>query len=81
VLLLLFAAPLFVCAACALGEEDEPGCHADAECGGGFVCRAGACFRLTTGLSPPQDPAEDGGDGGDAGDITDAGEAGPSDSG
>lgn len=34
---------------CALGDEQEPGCHGDGECGGGFVCRAGACFRDTAG--------------------------------
>jgi hypothetical protein len=53
--------------ACALGGDEEPGCRDDAECGGDFVCRAGACFRVTTGLLPPQDPAA--GDAGDAGDA------------
>jgi hypothetical protein len=33
---------------CALGPEDEPGCHEDAECGQGFACVAGACFRATS---------------------------------
>jgi hypothetical protein len=44
--------------ACALGDEDEPGCRSDGECDVGFVCRAGACFRYTTEQSPPHDPAD-----------------------
>jgi hypothetical protein len=48
---------------CALGTEQEPGCHGDGDCGAGWVCRAGACFGLTTGLSSP-DAAADGGDAG-----------------
>lgn len=49
-------------ASCVLGS-DEPGCHDDTECDDGFVCRAGACFRVTTSRSPPVDQA-DAGDGG-----------------
>jgi hypothetical protein len=49
-------------AACVVGSGD-PGCRSDAECDEGFTCRAGACFRLTTGASPPADPS-DAGDGG-----------------
>ena len=52
--------------ACVIGEDEEPGCKADEACGEGFLCRAGACFRVTTGLTPPKDPA-DAGDGGDEG--------------
>jgi hypothetical protein len=48
---------------CAIGAEQEPGCQADADCGDGWTCRAGACFRTTTGRT---DPIVDGGDGGDA---------------
>jgi len=33
-------------AACTLGPSEEAGCQADAECGEGLVCRAGACFRF-----------------------------------
>lgn len=54
-------------AGCALGEEEEPGCRRDADCEPAFVCRAGACFAITTGLSPPLAPDaghEDAGDGG-----------------
>lgn len=57
---------LFAAAACALGDEDEPGCETDEACGEGYLCRAGACFRVTTGLTPPKEP-EDAGDGGDEG--------------
>jgi hypothetical protein len=52
---------------CALGTEREPGCHADTDCGGGWTCRAGACFRATTGLTPPVVDGGDAGDGGDTG--------------
>jgi hypothetical protein len=51
---------------CALGEEEEPGCRDDALCGEGYVCRGGACFRITTGLSTP-DPGEE-----EAGSASDA---------
>lgn len=64
-----FVAPALVGgASCALGEEEEPGCRADAECPEGFLCRGGACLRITTPLSPPNDPGavNDGGDGGDS---------------
>jgi len=44
---------------CALGPEQEPGCHDDADCGDGFTCRAGACFRTTTDPSPPETDAGD----------------------
>lgn len=30
---------------CAVGPEQEPGCHTDGDCGGGLACRAGACFQ------------------------------------
>ena len=46
----------------------------DEACGEGYLCRAGACFRVTTGLTPPQDPADAGaGDSGDAGGDGDGG--------
>ncbi len=51
---------------CAVGTEQEPGCHVDADCDPGWTCRAGACFHTTTGLT---DPAADGGDAGDADDA------------
>ena len=57
--------------ACSIGEE-EPGCQSDEACGEGYLCRAGACFRVTTGLTPPKDPA-DAGDGGDEGGSGDSG--------
>jgi hypothetical protein len=59
------AATTFALAAamgCAIGAEQEPGCHTDADCGGGWTCRAGACFATSTGFSDP-----DAGDAGDAG--------------
>ena len=40
-----------LCGACALGDE-EPGCRDDAECPDGFLCRAGACFRIAAGEGP-----------------------------
>ncbi len=52
---------LAAAAGCAIGAEQEPGCHADADCGDGWLCRAGACFETTTGRSSP---VADGGDGG-----------------
>ena len=48
---------------CVVGSDEEPGCHADAECDEGFVCRSGACFGATTDASPP--PVADAGDAGD----------------
>jgi len=51
-------------AACVIGPDSSPGCRSDAECDPSFACRAGACFRQTTTLSPPRDLA----DAGDAGD-------------
>jgi hypothetical protein len=56
------AAILVTVIGCALGTEQEPGCHAAADCGDGWICTAGACFQATTGQSSP---AFDGGDGGD----------------
>jgi hypothetical protein len=47
---------------CAIGQEQEPGCQADADCGKGWFCRAGACFDTTTGRA---EPVTDGGDAGD----------------
>ena len=58
-LAVLTAASLAAVVGCALGPEQEPGCHDAAECGAGFTCRAGACFRTTTDRSPT-----DAGDGG-----------------
>jgi hypothetical protein len=46
--------------ACAIGPAEDPGCHKDPDCDLGFVCRAGACFRVTTTESPPNDPADAG---------------------
>jgi hypothetical protein len=57
------------CIGCAIGAEQEPGCHADADCGDGWVCAAGACFQSTTGQSSP---AVDGGDAGEDGEPGDA---------
>ncbi len=62
---------------CAIGAEQEPGCHADADCGDGWTCAAGACFQTTTGQSSP---SVDGGDGGDAGDDGEDGTPGDADS-
>jgi len=53
-------------AGCVLGGPEDPGCSEDAECGEGFACRAGACFRESTG------GAFVGVDAGDAGDASDA---------
>jgi hypothetical protein len=60
-----FGVVLAAAIGCAIGAEQEPGCHVDADCGAGFTCAAGACFRTTTGLT---DPVLDGGDAGDADD-------------
>jgi hypothetical protein len=67
-----FPAILLGISACALGVEEEPGCRSDEACGEGYLCRAGACFRVTTGLTPPQDSS----DAGDAGDADAAGSDG-----
>ena len=53
------AASIVAALGCALGPELSPGCQDDAECGAGYTCRAGACFRTTTPRSPT-----DAGDGG-----------------
>jgi hypothetical protein len=55
----LAGAAITVAVGCALGPEQEPGCHHDAECGEGFTCRAGACFRTTTDRSSPATDAGD----------------------
>ncbi|MCK6591277.1 MAG: hypothetical protein L6Q76_27310 [Polyangiaceae bacterium] len=52
---------LFAAAACAVGDDEEPGCESDEACGDGYLCRRGACFRVSTGLTPPSDPADAGG--------------------
>lgn len=57
---------VMVAIGCALGPEQEPGCQRDADCGEGFVCSAGACFRTTTERSLPSTDAGDDA-GGDAG--------------
>lgn len=57
------ATVLGVVSGCALGTEQEPGCHTDADCPDGWICREGACFHATTGVTSP---VEDGGDAGDA---------------
>jgi hypothetical protein len=62
----LFALTIAGAIGCAIGPEQEPGCHVDAECGEGWTCRAGACFRTTTDRSSPS--VVDAGDAGDAGD-------------
>jgi hypothetical protein len=56
VLVAALATTLAAAVGCALGPEQEPGCHDDAECGAGFTCAAGACFRTTT----PRTPADAG---------------------
>jgi hypothetical protein len=66
--LLLLAPVAAVALGCAIGPDEAPGCHTDADCDKGFTCRAGACFGATTPRSPP-----DAGGGGDAGDGGDAG--------
>jgi hypothetical protein len=66
-------AALLAALGCAIGPEQEPGCQDDAACGAGFTCRAGACFRTTTGRTLP-DAGGAGEDGGDAGE--DGGDAG-----
>ena len=47
---------------CVLGGPDDPGCGEDAECGEGFACRAGACFRESTGevVAPDAGDADSG---------------------
>jgi hypothetical protein len=54
---------LGVAVGCTVGSEQEPGCQTDADCGAGWTCAAGACFRATTGLSLADggDAAPDGG--------------------
>lgn len=53
----LLCAPA-ACVACALGDEQAPGCISDGECGAGWICREGACFHSATPMSPPEDPAD-----------------------
>jgi hypothetical protein len=53
------AALVTIAIGCVLGPEQEPGCHHDIDCGDGFTCRAGACFRATTDRSPPATDAGD----------------------
>jgi hypothetical protein len=67
--MLLPCAPLAAAiVACALGEPEDPGCQANVDCGEGFTCRAGACFRLVGEPSPPPDTsAEDAGDAAESG--------------
>jgi len=55
---LLLPLAIAAVASCAVGEEEEPGCHRDADCDGG-TCRNGACFKVTFGQSPPVDPPGD----------------------
>jgi hypothetical protein len=57
---LLWLAALAVFAGCVLGSPDDPGCTEDAECGEGFSCRGGACFRENHGGLPV--PADAGAD-------------------
>lgn len=64
--LILCGAPLILAIGCAIGPEQDPGCHVDAECGTGWTCRAGACFRDTTDRTNPSVDAGDAGDMGDA---------------
>lgn len=66
---------------CVLGGPEEPGCTEDAECGAGFSCRAGACFREESrGGAVPSDAGDastkdaDVDDGGDMNDASDASE-------
>jgi hypothetical protein len=59
------AFPLFfalLLAGCAIDGKD-PGCGADTGCARGYVCRGGACMRLTT----PVTEAGAGGAGGGGG--------------
>jgi hypothetical protein len=75
-LVALIAAALGGCAlgsGCTLGEEQAPGCRVDHpnDCGAGYTCREGVCFRPTTGLTPPDASASDAG----ASDASDASEA------
>jgi hypothetical protein len=49
-----------VVTSCVLGAPEDPGCSEDAECGGGYSCRAGACFRETSGATfVPVDAGDD----------------------
>jgi hypothetical protein len=72
-LLLLPLGVATLAVACAIGDEEEPGCHDDSECDGG-ACREGACFTITFGQSPPNDPGSSDG-GADADAASDAGDA------
>ncbi len=71
---LAWIAALSAGAGCVLGSPGEPGCTEDAECGEGFACRAGACFRENSGGAlVPADAGDDLLDGGDdGGDASDA---------
>jgi Cys-rich repeat protein len=50
---------LALLAGCVLGGSEEPGCTEDAECGEGFSCRAGACFKERSGVVAPADAGAD----------------------
>lgn len=66
---LVWIAALSAGAGCVLGSPGDPGCAEDAECGEGFSCRAGACFRENDGGAPaPADGGDGASDGGDASD-------------
>jgi Cys-rich repeat protein len=54
------ASGLAALAGCVLGEPVDPGCTEDAECGEGYVCRAGACFEeIPGGAFVPPDAGAD----------------------
>ncbi len=62
---LVWLAALAALAGCVLGSPGDAGCTEDAECGEGFSCRAGACFREDNG--GPKVAADGGDDAGDSG--------------